>query len=131
MISQPRPEFEKIGQRAKMWNKSLQPIIFASLNNWQMAASFLKDGGYLLANLSRDILLTQSDILYSSGDRDAAINLLEKSLGTDSIRQMAIKNRIESYKLGSDISINEDQYLELAITQTLSMSTRVKIREYP
>ena len=34
---------------------------------------------------------------------------------------MAIKNRIESYKLGSDISINEDHYLELAIAQTLSM----------
>ena len=122
-ISKSRPEFERIGQRAKSIgiNHYNQALYFASHSNWKMAASFLNDGGYLLANLNRDILLTQSDILYVSGDRDGAVKLLEKSLGSDSIRQLVIKSRIKEYYSGDDISINEKKFLNIAIAQTLSM----------
>ena len=121
--NQPPLEFSQVGQNAKSigLDKYNQALYYSSLGDWQKAASFLMDSGYLLANLNRDILLTQADILYLSGQKDSAIALLRKGLGFYSIRQLPILDKIEEYTSSETSLVTQKDYFNFAIAQTLVM----------
>ena len=121
--SQPPPEFEKIGEGAKKigLNRYNQALYAAYNGDWSSASSFLKDGGHLLATLNRDILFTQANILYYSGDKKEALALLQKGVDLKNIQAFPILEKIKDFGLDKTISINSAEHLDFAISQTLIM----------
>ena len=122
-LSQPPPEFEKIGEGAKKigLNRYNQALYAAYNGDWSSASSFLKDGGHLLATLNRDILFTQANILYYSGYKREALALLQKGIGLKNIQEFPILEKIKDFGLDKTISINSEEHLDFAISQTLIM----------